>query len=79
MDEIDTKAKLVDDPTRAHEGMPSEHRVPLSARALQILEALPREGEFVFIGARANRPLSNMALLETLRRIGHGAPLAASG
>ncbi len=49
-----------------------EHRVPLSARALEILDALPREGDFVFIGARVNRPLSNMALLTTLRRMGRG-------
>ncbi len=76
--EIDTKAKLWTIPPERMKAC-REHRVPLSARALQILEALPREGEFVFIGARANRPLSNMALLETLRRIGHGAPLAASG
>jgi integrase len=44
-----------------------EHRVPLSARALEILTALPREGAFVFPGAKANRPLSNMAMLELLR------------
>lgn len=46
-----------------------EHRVPLSARAIQILEKLPHEddNEFVFIGARARKPLSNMAMLELLR------------
>ena len=33
---------------------------------------LPREGDFVFIGARVNRPLSNMSLLKTLRRMGRG-------
>lgn len=43
-----------------------EHRVPLSAPALAILAALPREGEFVFGG---ERPLSQMALLMTLRRM----------
>lgn len=49
-----------------------EHRVPLSDRAMEILEALPREGEgeFVFMGGRAGRPLSNMALLRLLRRMG---------
>ena len=51
-----------------------EHRVPLSERALDILEGLPRDdgGEFVFAGARAKRPLSQMALLMTLRRMGRG-------
>jgi integrase len=44
-----------------------EHRVPLSERAVQLLDNLPREGEFVFIGGRAGKPLSNMALLELMR------------
>ena len=47
-----------------------EHQVPLSKRALAILEALPRErGGYVFPGARAKSPLSNMAMLELLRGI----------
>src|SRR5215204_5823407 len=44
-----------------------EHRVPLSERAVALLSALPREGEFVFMGGRAGKPLSNMALLELMR------------
>ena len=44
-----------------------QHAVPLSARALAILVALPREGEYVFVGARKDAPLSNMAMLELLR------------
>ena len=69
--EIDTGAKLWTIPAvRMKAGR--EHRVPLSPRALEILEALPREGDFVFIGARANRPLSNMAMLKMLERMGHG-------
>ena len=50
------------------------HRVPLSDRAVEILEAVPREKSgFVFIGARAGKPLSNMAMLELLRGMrGHG-------
>jgi integrase len=31
-----------------------------------------REGPFVFPGGRRGRPLSNMALLKTLRRMGRG-------
>jgi integrase len=45
----------------------AEHRVPLSRAALDLLGNLPREGEFVFIGGRAGRPLSNMAMLELVR------------
>ena len=69
--EIDTTAKLWTIPAeRMKAGR--EHRVPLSARSLQIIEGLPREGDFVFIGAYAGRPLSNMSLLSTLRRTGRG-------
>jgi integrase len=49
-----------------------EHRVPLSAAAIRLIEGLPRHGEFVFPGARSGKPLSNMALLTTLRRMGRG-------
>jgi integrase len=49
-----------------------EHRVPLSGRVVEILKALPREdgNPHVFIGDRKGKPLSNMALLMTLRRMG---------
>jgi len=49
-----------------------EHRMPLSAPALAVIEMMAtiRSGEFVFPGARAGRPLSNMSLLMTLRRMG---------
>lgn len=49
-----------------------EHRIPLSGRAVEILKALPREdgNPHVFIGTRRGKPLSNMALLMTLRRMG---------
>jgi integrase len=46
-----------------------DHRVPLCDRALQILEAVPREAgsDFIFPGGRAKAPISNMAMLELLR------------
>jgi integrase len=44
-----------------------EHRVPLAERTLEILSKVPQECEFVFPGARAGKPLSNMALLELMR------------
>jgi integrase len=37
-----------------------------------LLAALPRSGELVFEGARAGRPISNMAMMMTLRRMGRG-------
>lgn len=49
------------------------HRVPLSARALEILgeaEKHKGRGEFVFPGRGGAKPLSNMALLMLLRRTG---------
>jgi integrase len=47
-----------------------EHRVPLSRRALELLRGLPREADFVFIGARKDRSLSPMAMSNLLRRCG---------
>jgi integrase len=48
-----------------------EHRVPLSDAALAIVENMAkiRLGDFVF-GASAHRPISNMAMLMLLRRMG---------
>src|SRR5262245_52959310 len=52
-----------------------EHRIPLSARALAILQemqALRRASDadgFVFPGGRLGKPLSNMAMTELLRRM----------
>jgi integrase len=50
-----------------------EHRVPLSEPALQILHACRErwpESKFVFPGRDENGPLSNMALLMLMRRLG---------
>ncbi len=49
-----------------------EHRVPLADRASAIVETARREngGEFVFPGAREGKPLSNMAMLMLLERMG---------
>jgi integrase len=48
-----------------------EHRVPLSAPAVEILRQMEhkRLGEFVFPGMRSGRPLSVMALEMVLRRM----------
>lgn len=49
------------------------HRVPLSQRAIEILEemrALRRDDDYVFPGAKSGRPLSNMVFLMLLRKLG---------
>ncbi|RWN11951.1 MAG: site-specific integrase [Mesorhizobium sp.] len=68
--EIDTENALWTIPASRMKAK-REHRVPLSKRALEILTSLPREkdAEFVFIGDKKGQPLSNMALLMTLRRM----------
>lgn len=46
-----------------------DHRVPLSRRALEILAAVARDGDYVFAGRQPGEPLSNMAMLKTLERM----------
>jgi integrase len=46
-----------------------EHRVPLSLRAMEIAKAQP-EDQYLFAGRDAGQPLSNMAMLELLKRMG---------
>ncbi|SEC89099.1 Integrase [Beijerinckia sp. 28-YEA-48] len=51
-----------------------EHRVPLSTQALDLVKSLlvgrtERDGDFLFPGAKKGRPLSNMAMAMTLRRM----------
>ena len=49
-----------------------EHRVALSRRAIAVLSAMraERQSEFVFSGRRLDSPLSNMAFLAVLKRMG---------
>jgi integrase len=51
-----------------------EHRVPLSDRAIAILELIrPFTGDtYVFPGGKKDKPISNMAMMMLLRRMGHG-------
>jgi len=47
-----------------------EHQVPLSRRAIELLERIPRtSGGYVFSGIKPKSPLSNMAMLELLRGV----------
>lgn len=70
--EIDLKEKTWTIPgVRMKTGV--EHRVPLSPRAVEILQRakkLSPEGTYVFPGRKEKKPLSNMAFLMALRRMG---------
>jgi integrase len=72
-DEINVAERLWIVPAE-HMKAGKEHRVPLSDAALAIVEKLAeiRQGDFVFPGGRTGRPISNMAMLMTLRRMGRG-------
>lgn len=51
------------------------HRVPLSDAVLELLETLRQKSDgkgFLFPGAKAGKPLSNMAMTRVLRKLGHG-------
>jgi integrase len=74
-DEVDVTAKLWTIPPDRMKGG-RQHRVPLSDPALAILrEMMPGDNvrdigkRYVFPGAKPGRPLSNMAMLELIRRI----------
>jgi integrase len=74
-DEFDLDEKLWTVPgSRMKAG--TEHRVPLSARALAIIEGMKaqrvNDHEFVFPGGRPRKPLSNMGMLKVLERMGRG-------
>jgi integrase len=68
-DEIDLEGKVWTVPAHRMKGG-REHRVPLSDRAVAVLEELhqARTSEFVFPGFKRGCPLSNMALEAVLRR-----------
>ena len=68
--EIDREAKVWTVPAeRMKAGR--EHRVPLSDRALAILDRVEqiRTGDYVFPGQRRDKPLSNMAMAMLMRRL----------
>ena len=54
-----------------------EHRVPLSAAALRVLRQMRelggKPGDYVFPGAKSDKPMSNMACLKLLERMGRAS------
>jgi integrase len=73
--EVDLDAKVWTIPgVRMKSGR--EHRIPLSARAVEIFEEAEKRADgskWVFPGSKPKQPLSNMAFLKTLRRLTKGA------
>jgi integrase len=77
LDEISEREKVWTVPAERMKAG-KEHRVALSARALVIVNGIDRQSEgpqtetdtFVFPGGKPTKPLSNMALLMLLRRMG---------
>jgi len=69
-DEVDLDKRLWTIPAERMKAG-KEHRVPLSDAAVAVLEAVAmiQDGDFIFPGAKAKRPLSNMAMLMVLRRM----------
>lgn len=68
--EIDPVSKVWIIPAERMKGG-REHRVPLTQEALDILDSIKdRAPSFVFPGGKKDKPLSNMAFLELLRRMG---------
>ncbi len=66
--EIDSKARVWTVPgERMKAGR--EHRVPLSTAAMAEIEETGEAQAYLFKGAKKDRPLSNMAMLATLRRM----------
>jgi integrase len=73
--EIDMAAKLWVIPGERMKGG-TEHRIPLSAPALDLLRGLPHEGDddadgLVFISSRPGKPLADFTLLRLLRSMGY--------
>jgi integrase len=60
-----------------------EHRVPLSPAAVAIIDQMQaarvNDHQFVFPGGKLGKPLSNMAMLKLLKRMGHGGQLTVHG
>ncbi|MES9825478.1 MAG: tyrosine-type recombinase/integrase [Candidatus Thiodiazotropha endolucinida] len=73
-DEIDFDQRIWIIPRERMKNRKREHRVPLSRQAITVLQALPRikGNPYLFPGAGKMKPLSNMALLQLMRKMGYG-------
>ena len=69
--EIDFATKTWTVPAARMKISKRDHRVPLSDRALAILQGLPRLNDFIFPGERDEKPISNSAMDRLLKRMGY--------
>jgi integrase len=69
--EFDLNEKIWTIPAERTKG-DKEHRVPLSPTAVKIVQDMKRvsQSDYVFPGGRSRRPLSNMAFLQLIKRMG---------
>ncbi|MCG7873195.1 MAG: tyrosine-type recombinase/integrase [Candidatus Thiodiazotropha lotti] len=74
-DEIDLDERVWIIPRDRMKNRQRQHRVPLSEQALALLKKLPRinGNPYLFPGARKGKPLCSIALLQVMRKMGHGA------
>ena len=72
-DEVDLEAAIWTIPANRMKAK-REHRIPLAAPVIDILESLPRTvgNPHLFTGVRYGKPLSNMAMLQLMRGMGYG-------
>jgi integrase len=57
------------------------HRIPLTPAAMALLDAMKplRNGEFIFPGAFEGEPLSNVAMLDVLKKMGRNGKVTVHG
>lgn len=71
-DEFDLQRKIWTIPAERMKAK-KEHRVALSDKALELIQSLPVHGDspYVFPGRRVKKPMSNMAFIQILKRLGY--------
>jgi integrase len=67
--EIDTEARMWIVP-KGRMKMRRPHRQPLCARAISILDKLPKDSEYIFPGEKKDKPLNHKAMRRVLERMG---------
>lgn len=70
-DEIDLKSKTWTIPAERMKAG-KEHRVALSDEAIEIIKSLPKLNDYLFAGMKRGKPMSNLAMVMVLRRMGYG-------
>jgi integrase len=75
-DEIDLVNKVWTIPVTRMKASKKDHRIPLSDRAVTILQEMPRLNDFVFAGRSTNKPLSKSGMPRLLQRLGYGSDRA---